>query len=517
MPLPTTFAPLSTATGAMLDNNFAALGALTPIPCTITGTNALTLTPASTAPTVVGYANYGEFVGVAAASNTGPVTANVAALGARPVYQDTGSGPVALAGGEIATGTVVTLVYDSALNGFHLGASRVRSVSAGSVSGTLPVANGGTGITTTPGNGQLLIGNGSGYAVSTLTAGANISIANTPGGVTISSIAGGGVLAVANGGTGTTTSTGTGSVVLNGSPTLTGNVAVSGTLAMGGSFLRNRLINGGMAVDQRNNGVAQSLTTTLGYTVDRWWAITTGASVTGQRVAGPDAAHQYVYQITGGAGVTGIGLAQRIESANCYDFSGSNTVFSVSLSNSTLTTVTWTAYYAGATDNWASATSFATGTFTVNGTLARYTAQIAVPAAATTGIQIRLDVGAQTSGTWTIGNAQWESGTVATPFERRQYGAERVLCYRYFSKLTSVVYIQGYGSGGAWAYQTYNYPTEMRTVPTATANFGGGVNLSGAPTITNVGTFSLQAAVNAGSLGDYVAYWGSNNTLTAEL
>jgi len=55
------------------------------------------------------------------------------------------------------------------------------------VTGTLPVANGGTGLTSTPTNGQLDIGNGSGFTRTTLTAGSNISITNGAGSITIAS------------------------------------------------------------------------------------------------------------------------------------------------------------------------------------------------------------------------------------------------------------------------------------------------------------------------------------------
>lgn len=61
-----------------------------------------------------------------------------------------------------------------------------------SYSGTaLPIANGGTGITSTPTDGQLLIGNGTGYTAATLTAGSNITITNSSGGITIASSGGG--------------------------------------------------------------------------------------------------------------------------------------------------------------------------------------------------------------------------------------------------------------------------------------------------------------------------------------
>lgn len=54
------------------------------------------------------------------------------------------------------------------------------------LAGTLNVANGGTGLTTAPTNGQILIGStGAGYAVAALTAGANITITNGAGTISI--------------------------------------------------------------------------------------------------------------------------------------------------------------------------------------------------------------------------------------------------------------------------------------------------------------------------------------------
>jgi len=74
------------------------------------------------------------------------------------------------------------------------------------VTGTLPVANGGTGATTFS-SGQFLKGAGTGA----VTTAATVALASEVSGT----------LPVANGGTGVTTSTGTGSVVLSTSPTLT--------------------------------------------------------------------------------------------------------------------------------------------------------------------------------------------------------------------------------------------------------------------------------------------------------
>ena len=48
----------------------------------------------------------------------------------------------------------------------------------GSGLGITPVINGGTGLGTIPTNGKLLIGNGTGYTLNTLTAGTGITVTN---------------------------------------------------------------------------------------------------------------------------------------------------------------------------------------------------------------------------------------------------------------------------------------------------------------------------------------------------
>ena len=56
---------------------------------------------------------------------------------------------------------------------------------------TIGINYGGTGQTSTPTDGQLLIGNGTGFSYATLTAGSNITITNSAGGITIASSGGG--------------------------------------------------------------------------------------------------------------------------------------------------------------------------------------------------------------------------------------------------------------------------------------------------------------------------------------
>ena len=97
---------------------------------------------------------------------------------------------------NISSGTLPT----ARLSGSYTGITGVGTLAAGTWNGTaIGIAYGGTGLATTPTNGQLLIGNGTGYTLSTLTAGTNVSVTNTAGGITISATpyAGGTVTSVA--------------------------------------------------------------------------------------------------------------------------------------------------------------------------------------------------------------------------------------------------------------------------------------------------------------------------------
>ena len=291
------------------------------------------------------------------------------------------------------------------------------------------------------------------------------------------------------------TNTGTGNNVLATSPTLVTpalGTPSSGVLTnctgINYNGFKNRIINGSMVIDARNAGATQTITAAaaLAYTVDRWYAYSTGANVTGQQVAGSTTptVTQNRYRFTGAASVTAVGFGQRIEQKNSYDLAGSTCTLSADLAiSATLTTVTWTAYYATTTaDTFGSlasptVTQIATGTFTVSATVTNFSANISVPAAATTGIQILFTVGALTAGlTWTIGNVQLEKGSTATSFDYRPYGTELGLCYRYYYK--SVVQTGNSPFGSAFMNSTtearglVQFPVVMRTNPTALEQTG---------------------------------------------
>ena len=273
------------------------------------------------------------------------------------------------------------------------------------------------------------------------------------------------------------------SVTINGTSGVTFNDASSQNTAATGFGFKNRLINGAMQIAQKGTSATITAGSTIaaGYsTVDRWYVYCTGANVTAAQVAGTGAIKNNL-QITGAASVTAVGIGQRIEQLNSYDLAGSTATLSVNISNSLLTTVTWTAYYANTADTFGTLasptrTQIATGTFTVTSTLTNYSTNISIPAAATTGVEIVFTVGAQTSGTWVVGNAQLEKALTATSFDYRPYGTELALCQRYYYRMTSVgiasTFAIGLNDSTTSAVGTTFFPVTMRTAPSALEQTG---------------------------------------------
>ena len=278
---------------------------------------------------------------------------------------------------------------------------------------------------------------------------------------------------------------------------------------------RNRIINGDMRIDQRNAGASQTFTAAaaLAYSVDRFYGYCTGANVTGARVAGATP-NKFAYRFTGAASVTAIGFGTRLEATNTTDLAGSTATLSVQLANSLLSTVTWTAFYATTADAFGTLasptrTQIATGTFTVTSTLTTYSAQISVPSAATTGIEIVFTVGAQISGTWTIDNVQLEAGSTATDFERRPIGTELALCQRYYEVLvtdTEGVAITSFLFSGNNHRSRWFFKATKRSSPT--------VNLASGSWVANTATIfpSVESSGFSNSSGQFSA----NTTLYAD-
>lgn len=115
----------------------------------------------------------------------------------------------------------------------HQNASGGGTLDAAAIAaGTLPVARGGTGSTTSTGSGSVVLATSPTIATPTIASftNSNHNHQNSAGGGTLDVAAiASGTLPVARGGTGTTTSTGSGSVVLSAAPALTGGVTLDST------------------------------------------------------------------------------------------------------------------------------------------------------------------------------------------------------------------------------------------------------------------------------------------------
>jgi fibronectin-binding autotransporter adhesin len=144
------------------------------------------------------------------------------------------------------TGTVQGLTLSGTVTSsgsLTLGGSLSAVSLSSQVSGTLPIANGGTGQTTYT-NGQLLIGNTTGGTLvkATLTASTGISITNGAGSISI---------AATNNGTVTSVS-GTGTI--NG-VTLSGTVTSTGNITLGGAINASTINTGTLPVARGGTGL----------------------------------------------------------------------------------------------------------------------------------------------------------------------------------------------------------------------------------------------------------------------
>jgi hypothetical protein len=263
------------------------------------------------------------------------------------------------------------------------------------------------------------------------------------------------------------------SLIIDGTSGVTFNDSSLQGAAASPYVLKNRIINGTFAVDQRNAGASQTFTAAaaVAYTVDRWYGSCTGANITGQRVAGTSP-NQYAYKFTGAASNTGTLFGQRIESFNTYDLISTTVTGSVRLSSSSITSLTWTAYYANTSDTFSAKTSIATGTLTITSTPTVYSFSFNAGANAGNGIAIEFTTGALTAtNTIQYENAQIEIGTSATPFERRLYGQELANCYRYYQNFYPTAFAPG-GGFKLWDSYTMVFFPPMRATPSVGSRVG---------------------------------------------
>jgi hypothetical protein len=92
-------------------------------------------------------------------------------------------------GAVAGAGTVTSVQGSGGTTGLTVSGGPITTVGTLTLGGTLSISAGGTGLSGTPTNGQLLIGNGSGYSLASLTAGTAISVTNATGSISIANTA----------------------------------------------------------------------------------------------------------------------------------------------------------------------------------------------------------------------------------------------------------------------------------------------------------------------------------------
>lgn len=309
---------------------------------------------------------------------------------------------------------------------------------------------------------------------------------------------------------------------------------------------KNRIINGGMAIDQRNAGAAQTITAAaaLAYTVDRWYAWTTGANGTTQRVAGT-APSQYALKFTGATSNTLCGIAQRIEQLNSYDLASGAITISAYMTASTNTTITAVLNGPSTTaDTFGTiasptVTQIATTTFSVttSRTLFTWTISAATMSGFDKGLELifKAASGLGNGVTWTVEQVQLEAGSTATSFDVRSYGTELALCQRYYFRLTAqsstAYFCVGWSESTTLASGVVFFPVSMRTNPTAleqsntasdyrVVNAATGVTCSAVPLFVGGASFNtalVRFTVASGLTTGRGVGLGANSVTTAFL
>jgi len=280
---------------------------------------------------------------------------------------------------------------------------------------------------------------------------------------------------------------------------------------------KNRIINGGMVIDQRNAGASVTLAGSGTYTVDRWqgYEDTDGAMTAQQDSSAPTGFINSLKLTTttndSSLSSTQFALVQhKIEGLNISDLGwGTASAATVTLSFWVRSSLTGT--FGGSVRNSAQNRSYPF-TFTISAadTWEQKTITIAGDTTGTwlttngIGIQVAFGLGvgssySGTSGSWAaaqyfsatgatsvvgtngatfyITGVQLEKGTQATSFDYRPYGTELALCQRYYYKSFPAAVsksLNGFGSNNTTTNARFSttFPTSMRIAPTALEQSG---------------------------------------------
>jgi len=303
---------------------------------------------------------------------------------------------------------------------------------------------------------------------------------------------------------------------VTGATTFNSTVQVNGANVSGFTGFKNRIINPGMVIDQRNNGA--SVTPTDGqYVLDRWQQL--------QNPAAKYSVQQNAGSVTPPAGFTNylgctslsayaLGtsnyffIRQKIEGFNVADFgwgtanaatvtlsfwvrSSLTGTFGGSITNSAETRSYPFTYIISAANTWeqksVTISGDTTGTWLTNngaGINVGFGIGVASNFSGTAGVWAGSALYSATGATSVVGTngatfyitgVQLERGSNATSYEFRSYGQELALCQRYYYKVfpaatTKPLTQTGWFGSGCIGFN--KFPVNMRTPPTALEQSG---------------------------------------------
>jgi hypothetical protein len=298
---------------------------------------------------------------------------------------------------------------------------------------------------------------------------------------------------------------------------------------------RNRILNGGMVIDQRNAGAA--VTSSGSFPVDRFrLGFTMDGACSAQQDTVAPAGFVNSLKFTTTTADTDLGtsqvvlMQQRIEGNNLSDLGwGTASAQTVTLSFWVRSSLTGTfggsiqnsaenrsypfTYSISAADTWEQKTITVEGDtsgtwLTTTGIGMRVTfsmgagSSLSGTAGAWAGADLISATGAVSvigtlDATWFVTGVQLEAGSVATPFERRPYGTELALCMRYFYQ-TVVASTPNYHTGqynASAQLGNVGFLVRMRAAPTMTAGAGSTSSIGD----TGVDGFSHSATTTSGA------------------
>jgi hypothetical protein len=344
----------------------------------------------------------------------------------------------------------------------------------------------------------------------------------------------------------------------------TGNV-ITNLLTNEGNQIafRNKIINGAMAIDQRNSGA--SVTAGSAYTLDRWNVdrVWTGSTVTIQQSAAnsaPGFANSILATVSTGAAVAAgsyFSIQQYVEAHNISDLSFGTAnaqqftvsfwvrssvtgAFGLGFRNSAFDLSYWTTYNINAANTWekksvtiaapTTGTWYTGNAYGINiifslgcGSTYKAVSNDAWNAGGKLGAVGEVDLIATTGATFNITGVQLEEGAVATPFEHRSYGTEFSLCQRYYQRISGGGNARHFiaGNGSNTCFPTAYLKQTMRAAPSYSYSslshfviegLGGG---QGTPTFLGINaacadTVTIQAVVASGITGPGAHVFGSN-------